>query len=85
MTTIDRPTDADAAADASVKARHRAMWASGDYPALIPGPLSWTAMGNAHVPLPERPPPWSGWPAFRAGAGGGRRCTGSAWKSSQPR
>jgi SAM-dependent methyltransferase len=40
MTTIDRPatTDhpatADKAADAAVKAKHRAMWASGDYPAL---------------------------------------------------
>jgi len=30
MTTIDRLTTADAA----VKAKHRAMWASGDYPAL---------------------------------------------------
>src|SRR5499427_6399085 len=30
MTTIDRPTSADAA----VKAKHRAIWASGDYPAL---------------------------------------------------
>src|SRR5215472_6283569 len=30
MTTTDRPVSADAA----VKAKHRAMWASGDYPAL---------------------------------------------------
>jgi len=30
MTTIDGSTSADAA----VKAKHRAMWASGDYPAL---------------------------------------------------
>lgn len=51
---------------------------------LILGLLNWAAMGNAPVPLPERLPPWSGWPAFRAGADGGRRCTGSAWKSSQP-
>jgi SAM-dependent methyltransferase len=34
MTTIDRPTSVGAAADAAVKAKHRAMWASGDYPAL---------------------------------------------------
>jgi SAM-dependent methyltransferase len=34
MTTIDRLTYADAAADAALKAKHRAMWASGDYPAL---------------------------------------------------
>jgi len=34
MTTTDRPANADAAADAAVKAKHRAMWASGDYPAL---------------------------------------------------
>ena len=34
MTTIDRPVGADAAADAAVKAKHQAMWASGDYPAL---------------------------------------------------
>jgi ubiquinone/menaquinone biosynthesis C-methylase UbiE len=40
MTTTDRSSnaeaaaDADAAADAAVKAKHRAMWASGDYPAL---------------------------------------------------
>lgn len=38
MTTIDRPTNAEpvasAAADAELKAKHRAMWASGDYPAL---------------------------------------------------
>jgi ubiquinone/menaquinone biosynthesis C-methylase UbiE len=34
MTAIDQPTNADAAADAAVKAKHRAMWASGDYPAL---------------------------------------------------
>ena len=38
MTTIDRPTNAEpvasAAADAALKAKHRAMWASGDYPAL---------------------------------------------------
>lgn len=30
MTTIDRPTDADAA----MKVKHRVMWASGDYPAV---------------------------------------------------
>jgi ubiquinone/menaquinone biosynthesis C-methylase UbiE len=34
MTTIDRPANADAAADTSVKFKHRATWASGDYPAL---------------------------------------------------
>jgi ubiquinone/menaquinone biosynthesis C-methylase UbiE len=34
MTTIDRPANADAAADAAVKAKHRVMWASGNYPAL---------------------------------------------------
>lgn len=34
MTTTDRPATADRAADAAVKAKHRAMWASGDYPAL---------------------------------------------------
>jgi 2-polyprenyl-3-methyl-5-hydroxy-6-metoxy-1,4-benzoquinol methylase len=34
MTTIDRPANAGAAADAAVKAKHRAMWASGNYPAL---------------------------------------------------
>ena len=34
MTTIDQPLTADKAADAAVKAKHRAMWASGDYPAL---------------------------------------------------
>src|SRR5215467_611787 len=34
MTTIDRPAGAGPAADAAVKAKHRAMWASGDYPAL---------------------------------------------------
>jgi SAM-dependent methyltransferase len=34
MKTIDRPANADAVADAAVKAKHRAMWASGDYPAL---------------------------------------------------
>jgi len=32
--TTDRPATADKAADAAVKAKHRAMWASGDYPAL---------------------------------------------------
>jgi ubiquinone/menaquinone biosynthesis C-methylase UbiE len=38
MTTIDRPTSTEPAAggpaDAAVKAKHRAMWASGDYPTL---------------------------------------------------
>ena len=34
MTTTDRPTEAYAAADAAVKAKHREMWASGDYPTL---------------------------------------------------
>jgi len=34
MTTIDQPITADKAAEAAVKAKHRAMWASGDYPAL---------------------------------------------------
>src|SRR5690348_1924887 len=34
MTTIDRPANANPAADAAVKAKHRAMWASGDYPAV---------------------------------------------------
>lgn len=34
MTTIDRPANADAVADAAVKAKHRAMWASGNCPAL---------------------------------------------------
>ena len=34
MTTTDRPTSAGAAANAALKAKHRAMWASGDYPAL---------------------------------------------------
>src|SRR5215468_9651396 len=34
MTTIDRPAGTGPAADAAVKAKHRAMWASGDYAAL---------------------------------------------------
>jgi SAM-dependent methyltransferase len=29
------PADAQAAADAELKARHRAMWASGDYPSMV--------------------------------------------------
>jgi len=42
MTTINRPAgtgtaaaNAAAAADAALKAKHRAMWASGDYPTLV--------------------------------------------------
>ena len=34
MTTIGRPASVGPAADAAVKAKHRAIWASGDYPAL---------------------------------------------------
>lgn len=34
MTIIDRPATVDKTADATVKAKHRAMWALGDYPAL---------------------------------------------------
>ena len=34
MTTIDQPNPAIAADDAALKAKHRAMWASGDYPTL---------------------------------------------------
>src|SRR4051812_35591347 len=32
---VPRPHPHDGAADAALKARHRAMWASGDYPSMV--------------------------------------------------
>lgn len=34
QTTLDTPTDPTAAADAALKAKHRALWALGDYAAV---------------------------------------------------
>ena len=34
MTTQEHPTD-PGGADAALKARHRTMWASGDYPSMV--------------------------------------------------